>query len=81
VGAREIDPSIPRKVETVLMSALSKDPGDRYAIASELATELRRARDTAFEATQDLEEKTIVTPDQTGIRPSTRVEVGRRKIS
>ena len=39
---REHDPRIPRDLETVVLKALAKDPGDRFATAGEMADELRR---------------------------------------
>lgn len=78
--AREVDPSISREVEAVLMSALSRAPDDRYATAQELATALRGASHAAPE--DDLDGPTIVTTDATGVRPSaSRVPTEQRKTS
>ena len=37
---RQIDPSIPRDLETIVLKAMSKDPSSRYATAGELADDL-----------------------------------------
>src|SRR5262249_33958051 len=42
VPPRAIDPSIPADLETVVLKALRKEPGERYATAQELAEDLRR---------------------------------------
>jgi serine/threonine-protein kinase len=39
---RRRDPTIPRELETILLKAMGKEPGDRYATAQELADDLRR---------------------------------------
>jgi eukaryotic-like serine/threonine-protein kinase len=39
---RQLDRSIPRDLETVVLKALAKDPKDRFGSAGELADELRR---------------------------------------
>ncbi len=39
---RQVDPRIPRDLETIVLKALAKDPNDRFASADELAAELRR---------------------------------------
>ncbi len=39
---RELDPRIPRDLETITLKAIAKDPSDRYGAASELAEDLRR---------------------------------------
>jgi serine/threonine protein kinase/WD40 repeat protein len=39
---RAIDPRIPRDLETIVLKALSKRPGDRYASTAELAEDLIR---------------------------------------
>ena len=42
VPPRQIDRRIPRDLETIVLKALAKDPGDRFATAEEMADELRR---------------------------------------
>ena len=42
VPPRQLDPKIPRDLETIVLKALAKDPSDRFASAEELAAELRR---------------------------------------
>jgi serine/threonine protein kinase/WD40 repeat protein/tetratricopeptide (TPR) repeat protein len=42
VPLRQLDPKIPRDLETIVMKALAKDPNDRFPGADELAAELRR---------------------------------------
>ncbi len=42
---REINPTIPEGVDAIVTKLLSKDPNDRYKGATELAEDLRRARD------------------------------------
>jgi WD40 repeat protein/serine/threonine protein kinase len=42
VPPRRLNPAIPRDLETILLKAVSKEPGGRYATARELADELRR---------------------------------------
>ena len=39
---RRLDPSIPRDLETVILKAIAREPGHRYATASALADDLRR---------------------------------------
>jgi eukaryotic-like serine/threonine-protein kinase len=38
---RRINPAIPRELETILLKAMSKEPGSRYDTAQELADDLR----------------------------------------
>src|SRR5262249_31974905 len=42
---RSIDPRIPRDLETIVLKAIEKDPGDRYATADAMAEDLRRFLD------------------------------------
>jgi eukaryotic-like serine/threonine-protein kinase len=42
---RQLDQGIPRDLETIILKALAKDPKDRFAMADELAAELRRFRE------------------------------------
>jgi serine/threonine protein kinase len=42
---REIDPRVPRDLETIVLKAIEKDPKDRYATADALAEDLRRFLD------------------------------------
>jgi tetratricopeptide (TPR) repeat protein len=42
---RQLDPHIPRDLETVVLKATAKEPGRRYASAGELAEDLRRFLD------------------------------------
>jgi serine/threonine protein kinase/WD40 repeat protein len=42
VAPRQLDPKIPRDLETIVLKTLAKDPNDRFASADELAAELRR---------------------------------------
>ena len=39
---RRLDPAIPRELETILLKAINKEPGSRYATAQELADDLDR---------------------------------------
>jgi serine/threonine protein kinase/WD40 repeat protein len=39
---RQIDPRVPRDLETIVLRALAKDPKDRFGSAGEMAEELRR---------------------------------------
>ena len=39
---RALDPRIPRDLETIVLKAIAKEPGDRFADAGELAAELGR---------------------------------------
>src|SRR5262249_28927918 len=39
---RQLDAHIPRDLETIVLKAMAKEPGDRYATAEELAEDLRR---------------------------------------
>ena len=42
VPPRQIDRRIPRDLETIVLKALAKEPGQRYATAGDLADDLRR---------------------------------------
>ncbi len=42
VPPRRIDDRIPRDLETIVLKAMAKEPGDRFATALEMAEELRR---------------------------------------
>jgi len=39
---RVLDPRVPRDLETIVLKAIEKDPGDRYATAEAMAEDLRR---------------------------------------
>jgi WD40 repeat protein len=39
---RQLDPRIPRDLETIVLKAMAKEPGRRYASAGEVAEDLRR---------------------------------------
>src|SRR5690606_32044764 len=39
---QQLRPGIPRDLETIVLKAIEKNPGDRYATAIDLAEELRR---------------------------------------
>ena len=40
---RRLNPAIPRELETILLKAMNKEPGSRYATAQELADDLDRS--------------------------------------
>jgi hypothetical protein len=42
---RSLDPRIPRDLETIVLKAIEKDPGDRYVTADAMAQDLRRFLD------------------------------------
>ncbi len=42
---RRLNPAVPRDLETVLLKATAREPGERYATAQELADDLRRFLD------------------------------------
>lgn len=39
---RAVDPTVPQELDTIIMKAVSKSPGDRYRTAEDLAADLRR---------------------------------------
>ncbi len=39
---RQLDRRIPRDLETIVLKALAKEPGERYATAGQLAEDLQR---------------------------------------
>ena len=45
ISPRQIDPAIPRDLETIVLTAMSKNPGERYASAMALADDLGRFLD------------------------------------
>ena len=45
IPPRRLDPTIPRDLETILVSAMAKEVDDRYGSATELADDLRRFLD------------------------------------
>ncbi len=45
VSPRQIDPTIPVDLETIVLKAMAKDPSQRYATAADLAADLRRFLD------------------------------------
>ena len=45
VALRQLDPSIPRDLETICMKALEKEPTRRYPTAQEMVDDLRRFQD------------------------------------
>jgi tetratricopeptide (TPR) repeat protein len=42
ISPRRINPAIPRELETILLKAMDKEPGSRYATAQDLADDLER---------------------------------------
>src|SRR6185437_383769 len=42
VPPRRLNPAVPRDLETIILKAMDKEPGGRYATAKELTNELRR---------------------------------------
>jgi WD40 repeat protein len=42
LSPRRIDPAIPRDLETIVLKAMAKEPGERYAAALDLADDLER---------------------------------------
>ncbi len=42
IPLRRLDPAIPRDLETIILKAMAKQPGDRYQSAGELGDDLRR---------------------------------------
>jgi tetratricopeptide (TPR) repeat protein len=42
IAPRRHNPAIPRELETIVLKAIAKEPGSRYATAQELADDLRR---------------------------------------
>jgi serine/threonine protein kinase len=39
---RQLDPRVPRDLETIVLKAMAREPSHRYAIAAEMAADLRR---------------------------------------
>ena len=39
---RQLDPQVPRNLETIVSKAMAREPAQRYATAAELAEDLRR---------------------------------------
>ena len=45
ISPRRLNPAVPRDLETIVLKAMAKDPSSRYAMARELAADLRRFMD------------------------------------
>jgi serine/threonine protein kinase/Tfp pilus assembly protein PilF len=45
VRPRRVDPTIPKELETIVLKAMAKEPGERYASAGEMADDLQRFLD------------------------------------
>src|SRR5207247_1381801 len=39
---RKVNPAVPRDLETIVLKAIARDPGQRYQTATELAEDLKR---------------------------------------
>jgi WD40 repeat protein/serine/threonine protein kinase len=56
---RQLDPRIPRDLETIVLKAMAKEPGRRYASAGELAEDLQR-----FRADRPIRARRVRTPER-----------------
>lgn len=72
---RSINPAIPESLETVVLKAMAKDPGERYSSAEEMKGDLTRcAKGLPVHAVvPPAEEKTLIMPTPVPPRPSNSV--------
>jgi WD40 repeat protein/serine/threonine protein kinase len=56
---RQCDPRVPRDLETIILKAIAKEPGDRYPTADDLAEDLRR-----FLADQPIRARRTAAPER-----------------
>jgi serine/threonine protein kinase len=74
---REINPALPKEVESVLLRALAKVPQGRYGTASQLVVDLEAA--LPQKAAEEREPEPIAPPAMIGLEEVSKVPVGPRE--
>lgn len=80
---REVNPSVPETLDALTLKLLAKNPGDRYASATELANDLERLRSGLSPIAVDTEKMTTPLPSalkgrtqKTAVHPAGAASIG-----